>query len=184
MISMVFPDPAEELLRICATALYGFRRQIPRPVLDELCQEATTRTLHAATVENPRPFAYTVARRLALDWLRRRCEVAWDPRVEDRGDGAWQRQIELRIDADRATSALAEAPAAYRELVEALYFRQVDIEDVVRDELVSRGEGTDAYARVRDVVYKRRSRALAWLRQRMTEDRTGSARIATQALEG
>ena len=156
---------AHELLRTSAMALSWFRRRIPSMVLDELCQEAAIRTLQAVGVEDPAAFVHQVARRLAVDWLRRRREHSWDDQVERIGDARWADGVEHRLDAKRVLSVLESAPPAYRALIEALYFRHLDLEDLVRDELASRDE--QERPRVRDALYKRRTRALGWLRSRL-----------------
>lgn len=156
----------QELLRISAGALAAFRRRIPSAVLDELCQEAAVRTFQAEGVEDSGAFVYRVARRLGLDWLRRRRELAWDMQVERTGDARWQDAVECRLDIGRVQQALGEAPEAYRSLIEALYFRYLDLEDLIREELGTRGGERD-YVRARDVVYKRRNRAIGWLRRRL-----------------
>lgn len=133
-------------------------RAIPEPVRDELAQEALVRVWAAEGVVSPRALGRRVARNLAIDWLRRRretVEVGREP-----GCDGWQRKVEARIDAERAMAALEHAPRAYGEVVGRCFLEEVDMDTLVE---ASRMPG-EARHLVRDRIYKRRSRGLAWAR--------------------
>lgn len=150
-------------------ALARFRRQIPRSVRDELCQEATVRAWRTSGVRDRRAFAHRVAHRLAIDWLRQARTTARLLEPEDPGDPTWAR-TDARVDAGRVLHLLASAPPHYRALVEGHFVQDLDLEDLVRAELRARGESGDlAFGRARDALYKRRHRVLAWLRERLSE---------------
>lgn len=134
-------------------------RTIPEPVREELAQEAVMRVWAAEGVVAPRAMACRVGHNLAIDWLRRRREVHGLP--IDPGTDQWQRQVEARIDAARAVALLAHAPGPQREVVRRCFLQDADIDTLV-DEAVTEGE---ARHRVRDRLYKRRARGLAWTRR-------------------
>lgn len=156
-------------VRACAAhrgatrALAGFLN-VAAPVREELAQEATLKTLTAAGVLQPARFAAKVARRLAIDLLRRRTEVlVADVSDQDEAD-AWQRRVEARLELAWVRSTLAAAPRCHRDTVRELYF-----EDRTLGELVELRLADDPRAdrgRVQDALYKRRRRATEWLEAR------------------
>lgn len=151
-------------LHAAADTLARFRGRIPRPVLDEIAQEAALRSWSAAAVRDPRAFASRIARNLAIDWIRRAREVSlgdWDGGAS----AVWDPRLDARLDAQRIRTLLAIAPSAYRATLRALYLDEDTVEQLV--ERTSPGADPRGRARARDLVYKRRGRALAWMRARL-----------------
>lgn len=150
-------------------ALARFRRQIPRSVRDELCQEATLRAWGTREVRDRPAFAHRVAQRLAIDWMRRDRTTVLAGEPLDSADPSWAR-ADTRVDASSVLQLLSAAPPNYRALVEGHFVQDLDLEDLARAELRARGEaGEGAFGRARDALYKRRRRVLAWLRQRLAD---------------
>ncbi len=136
--------------------------RVPRVVREELAQEATLRTLAARDVREPGPFAGRVASRLAIDWLRRSLEVPLgDDPVDARGEEA---RTDVLLDLSRVAAVVARAPRRHRETLQLLF-----LEDLTIDELLARRPLPPAdRARERDRLYKRRRRALAWIRDEVS----------------
>jgi DNA-directed RNA polymerase specialized sigma24 family protein len=146
-------------LRAATKTLRRFRG-IPWPVRQELAQEAALRTWLSAGVRNPATFAGCVATRLAIDWLRRRA------RAREVGAGelpvlpesvSWSGRVEAALDLERVYARIADAPGVHRETLVA-YVEGLTIEEM----LATRPAGARGLAR--DVLYKRRRRALEWIR--------------------
>jgi DNA-directed RNA polymerase specialized sigma24 family protein len=137
---------------------------VPACVRQELEQEARLRTLAATGIERPEAFARRVARNLAIDWLRRRRTV---PLEEERMEGA--RCVEERLDVLRLRAVLRSAPEGHRQVLVRLYLQEEAIEVLVAELAGGSREavGERAWAKARDAVYKRRLRALGWVRERM-----------------
>jgi hypothetical protein len=157
------PDGVRSLLRIARSAVRSFSPQVGEAVLDEVAQEAVARWWRdAGSVERPAGFVSEVARRLAVDQVRRaRREVGWmaDPAID-----AWAR-VDARLDLERARRILALAPARHRRILGALWF-----EDAGFDELVEREvQGGRSREKARDALYKQRTRAKRWIRIRLGE---------------
>jgi DNA-directed RNA polymerase specialized sigma24 family protein len=160
------------LLEEAARTLSRFRHQIPACVQEELGQESVARVLAASSVLVPPAFVRRVARNLAIDWLRQRRQQEGHEDAELCPDRSWQQQVERHLEVERVRVALAEAPAPYRRLLEALVFDELDVEDLVAAELLERGQepgDPQRWGLARDTVYKRRARALSWLRRRLSE---------------
>ena len=170
MSAVVLPG-APRLLEAAGLSLSRFKHQIPESVRDELCQESVLRMLTRSEVLDPLAFVRRVARHLAIDWLRRRYEVEMYDGIERMPGISWHEQVEEQIDLGRLRLALDAAPAPYREIVQALLFEGVELEELVQKELLDRGQepSEQAWALARDAVYKRRSRALGWLRRKLSE---------------
>jgi DNA-directed RNA polymerase specialized sigma24 family protein len=136
--------------------------QIPEAVREEIVQEAALRTWIAREVRVPTAFAACVARRLAVDWLRgqRRTGGVALEEVDPAEVQPWQRRTEARLELERVGAALATAPALHRETLVALVVEERTVEDV----LESRGVSRESWGQERDALYKRRTRAVIWLR--------------------
>lgn len=144
-------------------ALAGFLN-VAAPVREELAQEATLKTLTATGVLQPGRFAAKVARRLAIDLLRRRAEVLVAD-VSDQDEGcAWQRWVEARLELAWVRAALVVAPRIHRETVTQLYFEDRTLGELV--ELRIAADPSADRSREQDLLYKRRRRATGWLRDR------------------
>lgn len=170
MNTVVLPG-APQLLQAAALSLSRFKHQIPESVRDELRQESVLRMLTRGEVLDPLAFVRRVARHLAIDWLRRRYEVEMHDGIERMTAVCWHEQAEEQIDLGRLRQILASAPAPYREIVQALLFDGVELEELVHKELLDRGQPRteETWALARDAVYKRRSRALSWLRRALSQ---------------
>jgi DNA-directed RNA polymerase specialized sigma24 family protein len=159
-------NQVELLLAEVAMVLSRFRHRIPECVRQELGQESVTRALAASAVRVPPAFVRRVARNLAIDWLRGQLGESEDSELLPGSD--WQRQVEEHLDLERVRSALSSAPAPYRTLLEALVFEARDLEELISAEMLERGHDPGdpvSWGLARDAVYKRRTRALAWLRR-------------------
>lgn len=135
--------------------------RIPYQVREELAQEAAVRCLGAPGVRSPRAWMRRVAHNLAVSWLRARREEPWPD--EERGSARWEREVEARLDASYAVTALQGAPMAYRDFVVRHYLEQVGLDELIAQEQAL-GEPSH---RVRARMYKRRARSLAWARLRL-----------------
>ncbi|MEZ4240753.1 MAG: hypothetical protein R3F59_32285 [Myxococcota bacterium] len=130
-------------------AVRGFWN-VPPPVREELVQEAVLRLLLTGGADRPDRFAVHVVRRLAIDWLRRVRPVPLDGEVAERTP--WADRVEARLALGRVQSALAGAPAHHREAL-LLCADEVAVAELARTPLL------------RDRWYKRRRRAIRWLRE-------------------
>ena len=146
-----------------ATRALAHFRTVPREVREDLAQEAALRTWQTPAVRHPERFATLVARRLAIDWLRRRLDVPTGYVADVPEVAPWQCQIEARLVLRVVGAAIARAPRLHRETLLLLYVEEQAIEDVVA------GEEGVAWARQRDLMYKRRRRAVSWLRANVPE---------------
>ncbi|MEQ1502521.1 MAG: hypothetical protein ABMB14_09825 [Myxococcota bacterium] len=163
---LVSVDDLRDLLRISGATLSSFRFQIPSAVLEELQQEAVFRVLHAEAVRTAPGLVRRIARNLAIDFLRRRREVPLD--LDGPEDRPWFRPLDQILDARRVFDAVAAAPAPYREVLHALLVDELDLDDLVELEVTRRGLAPDDHAgraTARDALYKRRARAMAWVRR-------------------
>jgi DNA-directed RNA polymerase specialized sigma24 family protein len=168
MVNKAGPE-VELLLEAAAAVLSRFRHQIPPCVQEELGQESVARVLTASEVLEPPAFVRRVARNLAIDWLRQQRQQGGGD-IELVQDSAWQQRVEGRLELERVRAALDEAPGPYRALIEALVFEELELEQIITRELLERGQDPSDPGRwglARDAVYKRRARALAWLRRRL-----------------
>jgi DNA-directed RNA polymerase specialized sigma24 family protein len=148
--------------RAATRTLAGFWN-IPATVREEYAQEATLRTLVAREVVDPSRYAARVAKRLAIDWLRRQDE-ALRPDVSDVQEVSdWQRRVEARMDLARVGAAIETAPRTHRETLVLLYVEEATLAEAV-ERRVAAEPGADP-ARERDRLYKRRTRALSWVRR-------------------
>ena len=150
--------------RAATRALVGFR-SVPREVREDLAQEAALRTWQAPAIRHPDRFASLVARRLAIDWLRRRLDVDVANACDVAEVAPWQRQVEARLTVRAVLATIAGAPRLHRETLQLLFLDEHDIDEV----LLAAGVDEDARGRMRDALYKRRSRATAWLRSRLPD---------------
>jgi DNA-directed RNA polymerase specialized sigma24 family protein len=159
-------DPDVDLARVAhraaTSALRGFR-SVPHAVREELAQEAALRTWSTPGVRDVRGFAAQVARRLAVDWIRRAGArgAAWTDLSPVPELSPWQQRIEARMDLDRVWALLARAPGLHRDTL--LRFA---VEGSTVDELLAAEPGATApREQRRDLLYKRRRRAVAWIRE-------------------
>jgi DNA-directed RNA polymerase specialized sigma24 family protein len=136
-------------------------RSVPAVVQEELAQEAVLRTLIGPAVRHPAAFAGQVARRLAIDWLRRPREVELGL-TEHPDPGSLERELEARSVVSLLARELRSAPARHREVI-----RAVASEVTVDEQLAHHRVRGSELGRARDVLYKRRRRALGWLRARL-----------------
>lgn len=136
--------------------------RIPVPVRDELAQEAVARALGVSDIVAPSALTRRIAHNLAISWLRRLREERL-PDGREVGSGAWQTQIDARIDVERVFAVLDGAPSAYRDVVRRCFLEDVDVDTLIDEERVL-GE---ARSRVQDRIYKRRARGLAWARRHL-----------------
>jgi DNA-directed RNA polymerase specialized sigma24 family protein len=162
-------DGVRPLLRAARSALYSFRSQIAAAVLDELAQEAVTRGLGSAAVRQPQAFVRRVAHHLAVDQLRRqRREDLVDPEDLDGRDDGWSR-VDAGLDLERVWGTVLSAPAGHRRMLLAIV-EETPVDELVRQDAAFRGVDLRDLAerdRLRDAIYKRRDRAVLWLRERL-----------------
>lgn len=144
-------------------------RSVPVCVRQELEQEARLRTLCAQGVECPEAFARRVARNLAIDWLRRSRMVGLDDALQATHPALRAAPREHGFDLERLREVLRKAPQRHREVLARLYLQEDPVDALVAESLgASRDDvGEAAWGRARDAVYKRRTRALRWVRDRM-----------------
>lgn len=154
--------PWPELLAAARRALCGYR-SLPSEIREEIVQEAAFRLSASSGVAYPGAFVRRVAHHLAIDALRRRRShvpldtVADDPVLPLLGAGPWER-VDAALEVGRAVGWLTDAPRRVRETVEALVLAERTIDELL-------GDAPDRM-RARDVLYKRRARAAAWMRAR------------------
>lgn len=140
---------------------------MPAEVREELAQEATFRTWQAHLVREPPRYATRVAQRLAIDWLRRRFEEP-DPTVADDAEATpWERRVEARSALRVVESVIAGAPDLHRETLRLLYVEERTLEELLEERLRAGSAGDRS--RERDLLYKRRTRALSWIRAKLGE---------------
>jgi len=139
---------------------------LPRCIAEEHAQEAWLRTWRRGGVRQPGGYEHTVRRHLAIDWLRRQRTEPYEDGAPGRACSRWR---EESLDALRLRQLLAQAPTAYRDVLVRLYLVEASVSDVVADLAGGPRQvvGEAAWSRARDLVYKRRRRGLAWLRERM-----------------
>jgi DNA-directed RNA polymerase specialized sigma24 family protein len=147
--------------RAATRALRGYRT-VPDAVREELAQEATLRTWQAAGVRDPARFAARVARRLGIDWLRRRAERGLTDLSEVQDAADWQRRVEARLDLECVRAAIEGGPRLHRETLLLLFVQELTIEEAVDERLRFAPDGDRALER--DLLYQRRTRALTWIR--------------------
>ena len=150
-------------VRAVRAALRAFDATLPQCIADEIAQEAITRTL-TRSPRSPVAYARRVARNLALDWLRVQRPVA-----DDTPDLVSDDDLERRCDAAVAIAALRDAPPQHRLLLGRLLYDGLTFDDLVASEVGgSRGRvGDAAWGIGRSRLYKRRQRAVGWLRERL-----------------
>jgi hypothetical protein len=74
--------------------------------------------------------------------------------------------VEARLDAARVVRCLEDAPALYRDTLCRLYLHEDEVSELVAEEVAEDGDPL-AHGKIRDRVYKRRSRGLAWARRQL-----------------
>lgn len=150
-----------------AHAVLSRFHQIPESVREDLVQDALIRALEADEIAHPRAYLCRIVTNLAVDWLRRRREIPRPHPYSTTPCHAWQAEVEERLVRHSILRLLLEAPPSYRSFLEQA-LRGEELEA-----MVARGCGDEAddkaRARARDALYKRRRRALAWLRDRIAE---------------
>ncbi len=135
-------------------ALRGFRR-VPVAVREELAQEAALRAHVDPAVRDPAAYAAEAARRLAIDWMRREWRSAGAGGLSHHEEVVpWACRVEASLDLARVSALLARGPRRHGHTLRTLV-----LEERAIDELIGPGDG-----RARDLWYKRRRRAVAWVR--------------------
>jgi DNA-directed RNA polymerase specialized sigma24 family protein len=147
--------------RSAARALRSFRT-MPESVREELTQEAALRTWLRPGVRDPARFAAKVARRLGIDWVRRSPERPLSEVCEVPEPADWQHRVEAWLDLEHVRVAIERGPRLHRETLGLLFLRELTIDEAV-DERLRAAPGGDR-ALERDLLYKRRTRALTWIR--------------------
>ena len=139
-------------------------RAVPVCVRQELEQEARLRTLSAEGVDCPTAYARRVARNLAIDYLRRRRTVPFEE-GQLACPSSWREEA---LDLRRLAVLLPLAPASHREVLTRLFLREESVSAMVAEVAGGPRKAVDeaTWSRARDAVYKRRRRALTWLRER------------------
>lgn len=140
-------------------SLAEFAHSLSPQEREEIAQEARFR----AWTRGGRTKRYTAkcARWLALSLLRRQAShrrwldgtrYSRDPRA------SWRPvdRVEASIDARRALTVLERAPESYRTTLTLLYLEGASVRDVAQECGISE-----------ELVYKRHSRGLSWLRRRL-----------------
>lgn len=174
--------------RVLARKVLATRR-IPAEEIEDLASEATMRVLgklEAGSVKEGAEDAYVAraAKNAAADWHRaqsgvRRREELFDEALvpDDRTDDVFvgddDEEARERAREKAAREALRDAPAAYRQIIVAVYFDMVPIESLVALELEKERAAAgaaapyapDARRRARARVDKRLQRARDWLRR-------------------
>lgn len=145
-----------------ATRALGRFWNVPAAVREEYAQEATLRTLVAQNVAEPPRYAARVATRLAIDWLRRRGERGQAEVRDVQEASPWQDRVEARLELERVGRVLANAPATHRETLVLLCVEGTTMGEAV-ERRIAANPGADP-AHERDLLYKRRRRALSWIR--------------------
>ncbi|MCB9684696.1 MAG: sigma-70 family RNA polymerase sigma factor [Alphaproteobacteria bacterium] len=150
--------PVDAVLQAARKSLLPFRRTIPSEVREELCQETVLRVLDASQVRHPSAFAWQVARRLAIDHVRRgqRQEAFPEP-----VDGTFADRVERALDAKRVMRRVLHLAPSHGRFLAEHYLGERDVDELV-GETAHRG-------RARDALYKRRSRALRCARDLFPE---------------
>jgi DNA-directed RNA polymerase specialized sigma24 family protein len=151
-----------DLARSARAALRPYRGRLPHAVCEEIEQEAVLRCALSIGVSFPCAFVRRVAAHLAIDELRRARPTA--PLEPSLVTDPWE-QVDAGIELAQIRAALRFAPHAVRTLIEAHALGERTLTDLVDAELSTRGDHSErARARARDTVYKRRARAVAWMR--------------------
>ena len=138
--------------------------RIPEEVRQEHVQEAWCRVLSRPGVRQPERYRVRVEHHLAVDYVRRRRR--WLP-LDDAPLPQVDAAAEVALDLIRVHRALEEAPPGYRELVVRHYLLGEALESLASDAVGERERSASAWWRARDRLYKRRSRAIQWLRRRL-----------------
>ncbi|MCA9491768.1 MAG: hypothetical protein KC621_17675 [Myxococcales bacterium] len=116
------------------------------------------RVLDAHQVRHPSAFAWQVARRLAIDHVRRNRREGTLPEPVD---GAFCDRLDRTLDARRVMHTVLRAAPGYGRLLAEHYLGERDV-----DELIG---ATHDRGRARDALYKRRTRALRCARDLFPE---------------
>lgn len=126
---------------------------VPAHVREELAQEAWARLLEQAQIADPAGWLFVAARRLAIDWFRRQSRRGGAGVPLDANLPGPTLDLLVRLDGTRLVRLLDRAPEHHRRVLERLYLHEGELAELAVDLGVSA-----------DSVYKRRDRALAWLR--------------------
>lgn len=128
---------------------------VPEPVREELVQDAWVALLaQRRALENPGAWLVRVASRRAIDWWRRQGRPGRAGAPLDDGLHDSLPDLLERLDGERLIQLLDRAPPSFRLVLERLYLDELALGELAAELGVSA-----------DSVYKRRDRALAWLRE-------------------
>jgi RNA polymerase sigma-70 factor (ECF subfamily) len=131
----VYNDQADAIFRFCLTRVSSANSAI------DITQETFLRfweaVRHNQRIENARAFLFTVARRLIIDWYRKKKSVSLDSLIEAR-DGqpptalqqSGKRRTERKIEARQLFEKLGELAPTYHRILHLRFIQDRSVRDI------------------------------------------------------